>query len=165
MADILDGYPAAKVALFQRYHIGGCTGCGYAQTDKLGDVLSTHNIQTTLQELQDCIDESAVAEAALHTNAQKVRAAIDSGKTIHLFDARSHAEWDRDRIEGARLLTPDLTFEILDALPADAPIVVYSNRGNRSLERASHLRAYGKTNAKSLDGGLEAWHRPQEPTS
>ena len=47
-------------------------------------------------------------------------------------------------------------------LPADAQIVIYSNRVIRSLERASHLRAYGKTNAKSLDRDLEAWHGPEE---
>ena len=34
--------------------------------------------------------------------------------------------------------------------------------GHRILERASHLRAYGKTNAKSLDGGLEASHGSKE---
>jgi metal-sulfur cluster biosynthetic enzyme len=33
MGEILQAYPAAKVGLFQRYHIGGCSACSYQPTD------------------------------------------------------------------------------------------------------------------------------------
>jgi rhodanese-related sulfurtransferase len=41
-------------------------------------------------------------------------------------------------------------------------VVVYSNQGRRSLEKASYFRAYGLTNVKSIDVGLEAWTKEIE---
>jgi len=35
MGEILGAYPSAKLGLFRRYHIGGCTACGYQPTDTL----------------------------------------------------------------------------------------------------------------------------------
>ena len=37
MDEILRVYPSAKLGLFRRYHIGGCTACGYQLTDTLGE--------------------------------------------------------------------------------------------------------------------------------
>jgi len=35
MEEILYAYPSANVGLFQRYHIGGRTSCGYQPVDTL----------------------------------------------------------------------------------------------------------------------------------
>ena len=29
MGEVLDVYPGARRALFKKYHIGGCSGCGF----------------------------------------------------------------------------------------------------------------------------------------
>jgi len=50
-----------------------------------------------------------------------------------------------------------LSFEILDAWPKATRLVTYSNRGDRSLDKAAYFRCYGMTDATSLDGGLRAW--------
>jgi len=60
-------------------------------------------------------------------------------------------------IPDAPHLTVELKFEILDSWSKDAPIIFYSNQGRRSLDTASHFRAYGFTNARSLNGGMDAW--------
>ena len=44
MAEILKAYPNADEALFSRYHIGGCSSCGYQQTDTLETVAANNNI-------------------------------------------------------------------------------------------------------------------------
>ena len=35
MAEVLDAYPGAQRALFRRYHIGGCSNCGFQPQETL----------------------------------------------------------------------------------------------------------------------------------
>ena len=44
MGEVLEAYPSAQRALFQRYHIGGCNSCGYQPGDTLDAVARSHNI-------------------------------------------------------------------------------------------------------------------------
>jgi stress-induced morphogen/rhodanese-related sulfurtransferase len=157
MGAILQAYPSAKVGLFQQYHIGGCASCGYQPTDTLAGVCQTHNITDPLEEVVACIRQSAEVEAQLHIHPTEVAAALEQRESIRLLDVRTPEEWHTAHLPGAELLTVELTFEALDAWSKDTPIVVYSNLGQRSLNKASYFRAYGLTNVKSMDGGLEAW--------
>lgn len=157
MEEILRRYPSAKVGLFQRYHIGGCASCSYQPTETLAEVCQTHHITDPLDAVVACIRHSEEVEAALHIRPTELTAALGRGEPIRLLDVRPPQEWDREHLPGAELLTVELKFEALDSWPKDTPVVVYSNHGDRSLQQASHLRAYGLTNVKSLDGGLEAW--------
>ena len=43
-AEILDRIPSAQRALFQRYHVGGCSSCAFQPTDTLAQVCKDHNI-------------------------------------------------------------------------------------------------------------------------
>jgi hypothetical protein len=53
-----------------------------------------------------------------------------------VLDARTPEEFAARRLPGAQLITHALTFEVLDSWPKTVPIVIYSNRGQRSLDRA-----------------------------
>jgi hypothetical protein len=44
MQEILSQYPAAQRALFRRYHVGGCSSCGFQPTDTLEQVCKSHNL-------------------------------------------------------------------------------------------------------------------------
>jgi rhodanese-related sulfurtransferase len=157
MAEILEAYPSAKIALFQRYHIGGCQACGYAPTDSLEKVIREHDIADSVEAIAVCIRESASLEADLHVTADDLRAALGRGSTPEILDVRTEAEFGAGSVPGARLLTVALTFDALDSWPKETPIVFVSNRGERSLQRANYFRSYGFAAAKSLMGGLEAW--------
>ncbi|HEV8712007.1 MAG TPA: rhodanese-like domain-containing protein [Candidatus Binatia bacterium] len=156
MEEILRAYPSAKVGLFQRYHIGGCASCGYQPTDTLAEVCRTHNIKDSLDAVIACIRQSQRVEAQLHIRPAEV-AALKRGEQVRLLDVRSPQEWEAAHIQGAQFLTVELTFEALDSWPKDTPVVLYSNHGRRSLDKASYFCAYGLTNVKSMDGGLTAW--------
>jgi len=157
MGEILAVYPSARIALFQSFHIGGCNSCGYESTQTLAEVRRAHGITAPLAEILACIESAGAVEARLHTTAADLRRAVASGEEIVFVDVRSRNEYDRGHIEGARWLSVELTFEILDAWPKDTALVLYSNDGRRSLERASYFRAYGLERPRSLDGGLSAW--------
>jgi rhodanese-related sulfurtransferase len=157
MEEILRAYPSAKVGLFQRYHIGGCASCGYQPTDTLAKVCEEHDIKDPLDQVVACIRQSHGVEAQLHISPAAVRAALRRGDRLRLLDVRTPAEFKAGHIEDAQHVTVELTFEILDSWPKDEPLALYSNRGRRSLDKASYFRAYGLTNVKSIDGGMEAW--------
>ncbi len=59
MEQILEIAPSAQRALFQRYHVGGCSSCGFQPTDTLAQVCKDHNILdvkdviTTIQRAQE----------------------------------------------------------------------------------------------------------------
>lgn len=157
MGDILQAYPAAKVGLFQKYHIGGCKACGYEATDTLADVCKAQKITDSLENIVAAIEASAPIEAGLHISQEELAAALDRGDPVRLLDVRFPIDFDIARLPDAQLLTVETTFEALDAWPKDAFVVTYSNQGERSLAKASYFRAYGLTNVRSLDGGLDYW--------
>ena len=177
MEEILNAYPSAKLGLFRRYHVGGCTACGYQPTDTLEQVMAEHNIPDQLEVVIACLVESGHVEAGLQilptavaaalkpkqesrlfdVSSPEVEAALERGESGPLIDVRSPEEWQNGHIPEAQFLTLDLKFEALDSWPKDTRIVFYSNAGHRSLEVVSYFVAYGFTNVRNMAGGLEAW--------
>jgi rhodanese-related sulfurtransferase len=152
MAEILAAYPAARLGLFRRYHIGGCQACGYLPTDTLETVCRAYDIADPVETVVAVIRDSSAAEAGLFILPAVVKPAEE-----RILDVRSPEEFAQGHIAGAQLLTVELTFEILDSWPKDTPIVCYSNTGRRGLEKASFFTAYGFTRARHLAGGLKSW--------
>ncbi len=165
MGEILAVYPSAKIALFQRYHIGGCASCGYELTETLVEVRQKHSIQDPLEQIIACIHKSEDAEAMLHVSPQELATALRRNDTLLVLDARSADEYQAGHMQGAHLLSLELKFEALDTWPKDTPIIFYSNEGRRSLDAASYFAAYGFTNVRSLDGGLKAWREREQTVS
>jgi len=164
MAEVLHAYPGAKIALFIRYHIGGCANCSYQFSDTLAEVCRNYSIADPLEAVLAFIRQSASVEGEIHVSPEQVVGGIERREDLRLLDVRSAEEWQADRIPGAQLVTVELTFEALDSWPKQTPIVFYSNEGRRSLDKAAYFQAYGFTNARSLDGGIQAWPGKIEST-
>src|SRR5215470_17634425 len=94
MGDILNAYPSAKVALFQRYHIGGCASCGYQPEDTLTGVLQTHNIVDSLDTVIDYIQANQDVEGTRHNHPKEGAQALQLPEKLDLFDLRSAEEWE-----------------------------------------------------------------------
>ena len=157
MEEVLRAYPSAKVGLFQSYHIGGCESCGYQPTQTLEEVRRDFNIQDGLDKIASVIRASAEVFASLHISPGELASALRAAGRLTLLDVRKPEEYDAQNLPGSRLVTVDLTFEILDTWPKDTLLVCYSGHGRRSLDKASYFRAYGFPRARSLSGGLAAW--------
>ncbi len=171
MGQILTAYPAARLGLFRKYHIGGCSACGYKLEDTLEQVCLQYNIKDSLEAIVQVVRESSEAEAKLLILPAAIASAArpapalklpgsetGSGKPAdRIIDVRTLEEYERGHIPGAQLLTVELTFEALDSWPKNTPIVFYSNTGKRGLEKASFFMAYGFTNVRNMAGGLAAW--------
>ena len=157
MEELLRAYPSAKVGLFQSYHIGGCESCGYQPTQTLEEVRRNFNIQDGLNEIASVIRASAEVFASLHMSPGELALALRVKERLTLLDVRKPEEYDAGNLPGSRLVTVELTFEILDTWPKDTLLVCYSSNGRRSLDKASYFQAYGFPRARSLTGGLAAW--------
>src|SRR5882724_8320832 len=44
MQQVTSIFPSAQRALFQKYHVGGCSSCGFQPTDTLGTVAMNHGL-------------------------------------------------------------------------------------------------------------------------
>ena len=154
MQEVLDNYPSAQRALFQRYHIGGCHSCGYEPQDALVDVVGRHNAD--INEVLAFIEEAEQIDQKIKIGVKDVAEALKNGNAPRLIDVRTPAEWELAHIEGSQLINEDLAQQIY-SWPKDTNIVFFCHHGHRSMDAASYFAGHGFVNAKSMTGGIDAW--------
>jgi len=161
MSEILERFPGARRALFQKYHIGGCHSCGFQPTDSLRTVLAKHQVQDTEAAVQTILDFDAM-DRRMQIAPKDVVALRKADPKVRLIDVRTEEEWEIARIEGAELLTQEL-FDELRTAPKDTPMVFVCHSGNRSLDAAAYFAGHGFTAVKSMTGGILAWSDEVDP--
>lgn len=165
MAQVLQTYPSAQRALFQKYHIGGCSSCGFEPDDTLQSVLEEHGAAPDeVARAVAYIEESAEVDRRLQKTPAEVRDLLKSNPRARLLDVRPEWEARMASISGATLLTPELAQEIMAKWDKSAPIVFHCHHGIRSLDAASYFAGHGFANACSMAGGVDAWSEQIDPT-
>ena len=149
MMEIMDIYPGAKRALFQKYHIGGCSSCGFAPTDSLEEVFIKHNRPDSVGEAIDYIYESARVDEEMQIDPTELKSKLDAGETWKVIDVREPFEIQLAELPGSEMLTREMAYEILHKWEKDTNIVFYCHVGQRSLEAASYFKGQGKANRKT----------------
>ena len=96
-------------------------------------------------------------------NASEAVILRDNNKEAVLLDVREHSELTICRIEGALHIPIDEVPEHREALPRDAPLIVFCHHGMRSLDVVQYLEAIGFNNAINLKGGIHAWAAEVDP--
>jgi len=155
MGEVLEAYPSAQRALFQRYHIGGCNSCGYELNDTLEAVARGHNI-LDLTEMLNFLDEAEQLDQRSHASPAEVATALASENPPRLLDVRTSDEWELARIEGATFMTQALA-TVMMRWSKETPIVFYCHVGQRSIDAASYFTGHGFTDVRSMTGGIDAW--------
>ncbi len=154
MQEIMQHYPGAKRALFQKYHIGGCSSCGFSPTDTLEQVFVNHHRPTEVPQAINWILESARLDAEMQIAPTQLKQEMDDWKVI---DVREEFEAEQATIPGSHLLTRELAYEMMQKWPKDTKIAFYCHTGMRSLEAAVYFKGHGLPNVKSLSGGIDRW--------
>ena len=96
-------------------------------------------------------------------SVQELKAHLDSGTPLQLFDVRELAERETAHIEGSRMLDEE-TVKFIDTLERDALLVFHCHSGIRSQSAAEYFREQGFTNAYNLAGGIDAWSQQIDST-
>ena len=105
-------------------------------------------------------------DPAVEVTVEDAAAALRVRGQWRLIDCREADEHALCRIEGAELRPLSRWGEFFpDAFPAqEERILVYCHHGLRSLRAVRFLQARGFPEARSIQGGIEAWSRRIDPT-
>jgi rhodanese-related sulfurtransferase len=162
MRELLEQFPGAQRALFRRYHIGGCSSCGFAPEETLGGVCARNeNLNTT--EVIEHIIESDAADKAMQIEPRELAEHMARGEPVQLLDVRTREEFEAVKIDGAHFFTQELMQEAMSTWSRDHLLVIYDHAGTRSLDAAAYFQGHGFANVKSLRGGIDAWSADVDP--
>ena len=154
MQQVTTVFPSAQRALFQKFHVGGCSSCGFQPTDTLATVAMNHGLEVS--EVVEHIQRSQEMEKNLEVSARETAELLKAGK-IKLLDVRSEEEYAIANVPGSMLVSQTLAQEILQTWPKETEIVTMCHHGMRSLDAAAYLRGHGFMNTRSMTGGIDAW--------
>lgn len=101
--------------------------------------------------------------ANIEITPRDAEAALAADKNILLVDVREPWEYQRARIEGAKLIplgTIPASFQEIDGAER---VILYCHHGVRSLDAAAWLRQQGVGGAQSISGGIDRWTTEVDP--
>jgi rhodanese-related sulfurtransferase len=163
MRELLELLPGAQRALFRKYHIGGCSSCGFQPDETLAGVCE-RNENLPVDDVVAYLLESHAEDLKTLIAPAELAALRDQGKLPRLIDIRTREEFEAARIEGAVLFTQELMQEILGSWDREALLVVVDHQGKRSMDAAAFFAGHGFTAVKALRGGVDAWSEEVDPS-
>lgn len=158
MREVLEQFPGAQRALFRRYHIGGCSSCGFQPTETLEE-LCRRNQDLDVQEVLAHIASSHEQDGKILITPQELADLRQKDESIKLLDVRSREEFDAVRIEGSLLMSQATVKEIMGQWPRNQRFIVIDHQGKHGLDAAAYFLGHGFENVRCLRGGIDAWSR------
>lgn len=156
MREVLALYPGARRALFRKYHIGGCSSCGFAPEETLTE-LCARNGSLNVTEVIAHIEAAAETDRQLEVSPQAVAELQQRGERVRLLDLRTREEWDAVHLAGAEFVTQELIQQLMGNAGKEGLLVFYDHAGANSIDAAAYFAGHGFNNAKFLRGGIDAW--------
>jgi rhodanese-related sulfurtransferase len=156
MREVLEVFPGAQRALFRRYHIGGCSSCGFAPEETLAQVCA-RNGNLDVAEVLAHIRSSHEQDAKILISPKDLAKLLQQDKSVKLIDVRSREEFEAVHIEGSVLLSQDVMRELMASGLNTNPIVVVDHQGKNGLDAAAYFMGHGLQNVCCLRGGIDAW--------
>jgi rhodanese-related sulfurtransferase len=162
MREVLEVYPGAQRALFRRYHIGGCSSCGFAPDETLAQVCA-RNGNLDVAEVLAHVQSSHEQDSKVLMSPAELAALKQQDPAVKLVDVRSREEFEAVRIEGSVLLSQDVMRELMASGSNTNPMVVIDHAGKNGLDAAAYFMGHGLQNVRCLRGGIDAWAQEMDP--
>ena len=163
MSEVLAAYPGAQRALFRRYHIGGCSSCGFQPTETLAGVCE-RNGSLDVAEVLTHIQSSHEQDEKILIGAKELAEWRKQDATLRLVDVRSREEFEAVHIEGSILLSQPVMQQIMAEGTNTRPLVVVDHQGKNGLDAAAYFMGHGLQNVRCLRGGIDAWSQEVDST-
>ncbi len=160
MRELLVLLPGAQRALFRKYHIGGCSSCGFQPEETLAEVCA-RNEGLPVAEVIDHLLASHEADSQIEIAPTEAAALVSAGKA-RLLDVRTREEFDAVQIEGATFFTQELMHE-LGGWDRETLIIFVDHQGTRSMDACAYFAGHGLENVRALRGGIDAWSCEVDP--
>ena len=156
MSLVLEQFPGAQRALFRRYHIGGCSSCGFQPTETLAEVCARNgNLDVT--EVLTHIRTSHEQDAKVLISPKELAELRQRDPSVKLVDVRSREEFEAVNIVGSVLLSQAVMQQLMGSGSNTNPIVVIDHAGKNGLDAAAYFMGHGLQNVRCLQGGIDAW--------
>jgi rhodanese-related sulfurtransferase len=156
MSAVLEVFPGAQRALFRRYHIGGCSSCGFSPDETLAQVCA-RNGNLNVAEVLAHIQSSHEQDAKVLISPKELAELLNRDKSVKLVDVRSREEFEAVNIAGSVLLSQDVMRELMASGSNTNQIVVIDHAGKNGLDAAGYFMGHGLQNVRCLRGGIDAW--------
>jgi rhodanese-related sulfurtransferase len=156
MRELLEQFPGAQRALFRRYHIGGCSSCGFSPDETLAGVCA-RNENLSVDEVVEHIVVSDEADRAMQIEPRELADRLAAGEQVQLLDIRTREEFEAVKLPEAHLFTQEMMQEVLSEWSREKLLVIYDHKGERSLDAAAYFQGHGFESIKSVRGGIDAW--------
>lgn len=163
MRQVLERYPGAQRALFRRYHIGGCSSCGFQPDETLEDVCRRNN-GLEVREVLEQIRASHDQDARVLMEPKELAETLSDGRAVKLLDIRSQDEFHAARIAGSILLSEGTLKEMMAQWPRDQLLILMDHQGRQALDAAAYFMGHGFQNVRALRGGIDAWSQDIDGT-
>ena len=163
MRDVLEKFPGAQRALFRRYHIGGCSSCGFSPDETLAGVCQ-RNGNLDVNEVLAHIQSSHEQDAKILISPTELAEARKQDQSLRIVDVRSREEFEAVHIEGSTLLSQDVMRQIMGDGSNTKPVVVVDHQGKNGLDAAAYFMGHGLQNVRCLRGGIDAWAQEVDTT-
>jgi len=162
MEQVLGSFPGARRALFRKYHLGGCSSCGFAPDETLG-ALCARNGNLSVDDVIAHIQASHEADSQLEIAPEEVVQRRTRGEKVRLLDLRTREEWDAVNLDGAEFVTQELIQRLMSREGQEGLLVFYDHSGASSIDAAAYFAGHGFANARCLRGGIDAWSVEVDP--
>ncbi|MEM0898100.1 MAG: rhodanese-like domain-containing protein [Verrucomicrobiota bacterium] len=156
MAELEATIPGARRALFSRYHIGGCSSCGFQPEETLAEVCA-RNENVPVDEVVAHLEASHENDLKMQIEPADLKTALEGDSPPKLIDLRTREEFDAVRIGGAEMFSEDLQQSAFGTWPKDTAIVLYDHKGPRALDAAAYFTGHGFESVKALAGGIDRY--------
>ena len=156
MSAVLENFPGAQRALFRRYHIGGCSSCGFQPTETLAQVCA-RNGNLDVAEVLAHIQSSHEQDAKVLISPKDLAGLLQTDKSVKLLDVRSREEFEAVNIKGSVLLSQNVMREIMASGSNKCSIVVVDHQGKNGLDATAYFMGHGLQCVRCLRGGIDAW--------
>jgi rhodanese-related sulfurtransferase len=163
MSAVLEAFPGAQRALFRRYHIGGCSQCGFQPTETLAQVCE-RNGNLPVEEVLAHIRSSHEQDAKILIEPKELAQWRKQDSSVRLVDVRSREEFEAVNIAGSQLLSQDVMRQIMGDGSNTRPLVIVDHQGKNALDAAAYFLGHGLQHVRCLRGGIDAWAQEVDPT-
>ncbi len=96
-------------------------------------------------------------------SVSELKARLDAGDKLHVFDIRPPGDRDRAALQFATPLDA-AAMDRIAGLDKAEPLVFVCHHGRSSVGAAEHFRKEGHTDVYNLSGGIDAWSQHIDPT-
>ncbi|HZT21897.1 MAG TPA: rhodanese-like domain-containing protein [Verrucomicrobiae bacterium] len=163
MREVLEAFPGAQRALFRRYHIGGCSQCGFDPNETLAQVCARHG-NLNGEEVLAHICSSHEQDEKILIAPRELDAWRRRDPSVKLVDIRSREEFEAVHIPGSVLLSQEVLRELLANGSNQQPVVIVDHQGKQALDAAAYFLGHGLQNVRCLRGGIDAWAQEVDST-